>query len=178
MLVKCQLCGAQLDKKDAVRFEDKNYHAYCAQEMEYKIKIYGYVAQLFKFKNERKTGPVIMSQLKNFMEKYEYKELCSPLKLINKSFPPVFLIYAEKDIFCSGQAELLAEKLKKKDVYYEKFYSTSPFINHCFSLEWKNKPAELVMTLQESFLEKVKKGELPKKLSDTMTTIKEGKTKK
>jgi hypothetical protein len=34
------------------------------------------------------------------------------------------------------------------------------------------------MTLQESFLEKVKKGELPKKLSDTMTTIKEGKTKK
>lgn len=112
------------------------------------------------------------------LEKYEYKELCSPLKLINKSFPPVFLIYAKKDIFCSGQAELLAEKLKKKDIYYEKFYSTSPFINHCFSLEWKNKPAELVMTLQESFLEKVKKGELPKKLSDTMTTIKEGKAKK
>lgn len=107
-------------------------------------------------------------------EKYEYKDLCSPLKLINKSFPPVFLIYAEKDIFCSGQAELLAEKLKKKDIYYEKFYSTSPFINHCFSLEWKNKPAELVMTLQESFLERIKKGELPKKLSDTMTTIKEG----
>ena len=72
MLVKCQLCGAQLDKKDVVRFEEKNYHAHCAEEMNFKMKIYSYVAHLFKFKNERKPGPVIMSQLKNFMEKYQY----------------------------------------------------------------------------------------------------------
>ena len=111
---------------------------------------------------------------KEEIDNYEYREFCSPLKLVNKSFPPTFLIYAEKDIFCSGQAELLAEKLKEKDVYFEKFYSTSPFINHCFSLEWKNKPAELVMTLQESFLEKVKRGELPKKLSKATSTIIDG----
>lgn len=72
MLVKCHLCGQQLDKKDAVRFEDKNYHSQCKREVEFKLKIYAYVAKIFKFKNERKPGPVIMSQLKNFMEKYGY----------------------------------------------------------------------------------------------------------
>lgn len=108
---------------------------------------------------------------KEDVENYQYKDLCSPLKLLNKKFPPTFLIYAEKDIFCSGQAELLAEKLKEKDIYFEKFYSTSPFINHCFSLDWKSKSTELVMTLQEGFLEKVKKGNLPRKKSKTMTTM-------
>ncbi len=102
---------------------------------------------------------------KNEIDSYEFRNFCSPLSLVNRSFPPSFLIYAEKDIFCAGQAELFAEKLESKDVYYEKFYSTSPFINHCFSLEWKNKPAEIAMVLQEKFLEKIKKGELPKKLS-------------
>ena len=111
---------------------------------------------------------------KEEIDNYEYKDLCSPLKLINKSFPSTFLIYAEKDIFCSGQAEQLSAKLIEKDIYFEKFYSTSPFINHCFSLEWKNKPAELVMTLQESFLEKVKRGELPKKLSKSTSIIIDG----
>ena len=57
---------------------------------------------------------------KEEIDNYEYKDLCSPLKLINKSFPPVFLIYAEKDIFCAGQAELLSAKLTEKDIYFEK----------------------------------------------------------
>lgn len=111
---------------------------------------------------------------KEEIDSYEYKDLCSPLKLINKSFPPTFLIYAEKDIFCAGQAEQLSAKLTEKDIYFEKFYSTSPFINHCFSLEWKNKSAELAMTLQESFLEKVKRGELPKKFSKATSNIIDG----
>ena len=108
---------------------------------------------------------------KEDIENYKYKKFCSPLKLVNRSFPPTFLIYAEKDIFCAGQAELFEKKLIEKDIYFEKFYSTSPFVNHCFSLEWKNKSSELVMTLQESFLEKVKKGVLPRKRSKTMTTM-------
>lgn len=102
---------------------------------------------------------------KTEIENYEFKNFCSPLSLVTKSFPPTFLIYAEKDIFCAGQAEMLADKFESKDIYFEKFYSTSPFINHCFSLEWKNKPAEIAMVLQEKFLEKIKQGSLPKKLS-------------
>lgn len=98
-------------------------------------------------------------------ENYEFKKLCSPLTLLNKSFPPSFLIYAEKDIFCAGQAESLAEKLTEKDVYFETYYSTSPFVNHCFSLELKKKPSEIALALQEKFLEKIKSGELPRKLS-------------
>lgn len=101
------------------------------------------------------------------IDSYEFKNHCSPLSLMNKSFPPTFLIYAEKDIFCAGQAEKFAEKLKSKDIYFDEVFSTSPFVNHCFSLEWKTKPAELAMSKQESFLEKIKKGELPKKLSQS-----------
>lgn len=100
------------------------------------------------------------------VDSYEFKDFCSPLTLVTKSFPPTFLIYAEKDIFCAGQAEMLADKLENKDIYFEKFYSTSAFVNHCFSLEWKNKTAEAAMELQEKFLEKIKKGNLPKRLSE------------
>ena len=108
---------------------------------------------------------------KENLEEYEFKKLCSPLELVNKRFPPTFLIYAEKDIFCAGQAEILAEKLSEKDIYFEKFFSTSPFVNHCFSLDLKNKSSELVMALQEGFLEKIKKGRMPRKMSKASSQI-------
>lgn len=102
---------------------------------------------------------------KDELDSYELRNFCSPLSLVTKSFPPTFLIYAEKDIFCAGQAEMLAEKFENKDIYFEKFFSTSPFVNHCFSLELKKKPSETAMALQESFLNKLKNNELPRKLS-------------
>lgn len=117
------------------------------------------------FKLNDKIFQSVTGMKKSDIDSYEFRNLCSPLSLVNKSFPPTFLIYAEKDIFCAGQAELFAEKLKSKDIYFETFYSSSPFVNHCFSLELKRKPAEIAMLLQEKFLERVKSGELPKKLS-------------
>lgn len=102
---------------------------------------------------------------------YEYKDTCSPLKMVNKKFPPTFLIYAKKDVFCAGQAEKLEKKFIEKNIYYESFYSTSPFLNHCFSLEWKNKSTEKVMDLQSLFLEKIKNGELPKTQAETTICV-------
>lgn len=112
---------------------------------------------------------------KKDVEDYGFKKLCSPLELINKRFPQTFLIYAEKDVFCAGQAERLSEKLEEKDIYFEKFYSTSPFVNHCFSLDLKNKTAARAMRLQEEFLIKIKRGKLPKKLSKARLIVNESK---
>ena len=110
---------------------------------------------------------------KEDVDEYQYKDCCSPLNFINKLFPPSFIIYAEKDLFCAGQAEKLMEKLEKKDVYYECFGSTSPLVNHCFSLEWKSKQAQRANFLQAEFLKKVKTGKICKKLSCAKMRINE-----
>ena len=81
--------------------------------------------------------------------------------------------YAEKDIFCAGQTERFAKKLDEKDVYYESFCSKSPFVNHCFSLEWKSKQAQRANILQSLFLRKIKEGMIDKKQSESIYLIRE-----
>lgn len=110
---------------------------------------------------------------KEEVEHYKYKDCCSPLSIINRSFPPTYIIYAEKDVFCSGQAERLIKKFDEKGIYFESYQSTSLFANHCFSLEWKGKAAERANFLQAKFLEKVKNGELPRHQSETTVCVHE-----
>lgn len=71
-MVKCYYCQQSVDKDIAIRFEEKNFHNSCCQEYIDRKEIYKYVAHLFGFKNENKPGPVIISQLKTFKEKYSY----------------------------------------------------------------------------------------------------------
>lgn len=110
---------------------------------------------------------------KEEVEQYKYKDYCSPLAFVSKKFPPTFIIYSEKDVLCMGQAERLIKKLNEKDVYYESFGSESPFVNHCFSLEWKSKQAQRANYLQSLFLKKIKKGEVPKRMSGAGKVITE-----
>ena len=110
---------------------------------------------------------------KDQVDKYKYKDYCSPLEFITNKFPPTFLIYAEKDIFCAGQTERFAKNLEEKDIYYESFCSKSPFINHCFSLEWKSKQAQRANILQSMFLRKIKEGSIDKKQSESIYLIRE-----
>ncbi len=110
---------------------------------------------------------------KDELNNYEYKDYCSPIALINKRFPPAFLMFSEKDIFCAGQSELLYKKLKEKDIYCERVYSKAPFDNHCFPLEWKNKSAERAREFQFLFLDKIKRGKIKRKLSKAEKIINE-----
>lgn len=71
-LVKCAFCGETVDKDVTIRHEDKNFHENCVEEHKAKKEIYAYVAQVFKFKSVNRPGPKIISQLKNFREKYGY----------------------------------------------------------------------------------------------------------
>lgn len=82
-LVKCHYCQKMVDKDIAERFEEKNFHKECCEEYKDRKAIFKYVAHLFGFKNESKPGPVIISQLKNFMLKnphYTYKGILNALK--------------------------------------------------------------------------------------------------
>lgn len=93
---------------------------------------------------------------KQDVQSYEFKDYCSPLGLVNEKFPATFVIFSKKDIFCAGQAEELIKRFREKNIYYESYHSTSPFLNHCFSLDWKNKATKDVMDKQSEFLEKIK----------------------
>lgn len=104
-------------------------------------------------------------------ENYEYKDYLSPLEFINSDFVPAFLIYAEKDILCRGQTEILLQKLEENDVYYESYHSKSIFQNHCFSLSWTSEAAKEANLLLLSFLRKVKKGTLPTRQSESRVKI-------
>lgn len=104
---------------------------------------------------------------------YKYKDMCSPLPFINENFPSTFIIYAQKDIFCGGQAEFMIEALEKHDIYYESYYSTSHKRNHCFSLEWTSREAKEVNALIKDFTGKMINGTLPHRQSETDILIRE-----
>lgn len=71
-IVNCFYCKEAVDRDCTVRFEDKNFHEECLKEYQDKREIYKYVARLFKFKSETRPGPLIISQLKTFKEKYPH----------------------------------------------------------------------------------------------------------
>ena len=97
---------------------------------------------------------------------FKMKKYCSPLEFMTKRFPPTFLIYAKKDIFCKGQEELLINKLKQLDIYYESYNTKSLFRNHCFSLDFSTKEAKEANGLLQNFVLKFANNSLPKHLSD------------
>ncbi len=100
------------------------------------------------------------------IHEYKHKDFVSPTKYINTRFPPAFLIYCEKDIFCKGQTEHVIDVLNKKDVYYESYHTSSILRNHCFSLEWKSKEAKEANAMLKDFLLRFKNGELPRHVSE------------
>lgn len=61
-------------------------------------------------------------------------DILVPSKLMNKDFPQCLLIYAEKDMFCKGQTELLIEQMKPFNIKIETFGSQKLTDNHCYCL--------------------------------------------
>ncbi len=104
---------------------------------------------------------------------YKYKDMLTPLPFINENFPPTFIVYAKKDIFCSGQADSLIEKFEENDIYYESYHSVSIKRNHCFSLEWTSTEAKEANRLMKLFVEKMMGETMPHKLSEAPYLIRE-----
>ena len=115
------------------------------------IKLFGVIPQTagmilnFKLKND-------LSNLKD----YEYYEYMSPSRFVNDKWCPVFISWAEDDLFCKGQGEAMSSALKAsiKEVYT---YSVKGLLNnHCYHLFLKsNKYAGECMQKSVEFIEKM-----------------------
>lgn len=125
--------------------------------------------QIFRL-NEKLMQSYLGLSVKDLHE-YKHREYVSPLKFINTKFPPAFLIYCEKDIFCKGQTEHVINVLNQKDIYYESYHTSSLLRNHCFSLEWKSKEANEANEMLKDFLFRFKEGMLPCHLSSASERI-------
>lgn len=71
-MVRCAFCQNLVDKDEAIRHNEKNFHKICYDDYLSRKEVIKYVAKLFGFKNEEKPGPKINSQLKTFTTKYPF----------------------------------------------------------------------------------------------------------
>jgi hypothetical protein len=69
--VKCNLCGAQVEKLEGVNYKDKWYHHHCHDLVLDKEELMTYICRVFGLKAP---GPKVYSQRKNFIEKYGYTD--------------------------------------------------------------------------------------------------------
>ncbi len=95
---------------------------------------------------------------------YFYKDLCAPTAYVNADYPPCFIVYSKKDIFCAGQAERFISALENKNIYFESYRSEALLANHCFPLNWKGKNATLANAMTVDFVNRFIGGNLPKRL--------------
>lgn len=69
MIVKCSYCSENVDKKDTVRYKDKNFHRDCQILQQQKDELCEYICKLFGLK---KPGALVYTQIKNYITNYSY----------------------------------------------------------------------------------------------------------
>jgi len=116
------------------------------------IKLFGVIPQtagmILNFK--------LKSDLSNLQE-YEFYEYMSPSKFVNSNWCPVFISWAEDDIFCKGQGEAMTDALKKNIENVSTYSAKGILNNHCYHLFLKsNKYAEECMRKSVDFINEVK----------------------
>lgn len=116
------------------------------------IKLFGVIPQtagmILNFK--------LKSDLSNLQE-YEFYEYMSPSKFVNSNWCPVFISWAEDDIFCKGQGEAMTDALKKNIENVTTYSAKGILNNHCYHLFLKsNKYAEECMRKSVDFINEVK----------------------
>lgn len=115
------------------------------------IKLFGVIPQtagmILNFK--------LKSDLSNLSE-YEFYDCMSPSKFVNEKWCPVFISWAEDDIFCKGQGEAMTAALKK-NIENVSTYSVKGLLNnHCYHLFLKsNKYAEECMQKSVDFIKEM-----------------------
>lgn len=94
---------------------------------------------------------------------HDINTIANPIDFVSSTFPPTFVSYSKHDIFCKGQGELLIEKLKENNVYYEEFMAKRWYNNHCFPVNGTTKEALENDRLTEDFLKRFLEAELMQK---------------
>lgn len=88
-------------------------------------------------------------------DKYEYRDYCEPVRHITPAFPPTYVMYSDKDLFCVNQGPSLIKKLEEVGVYYEYYASLKATSNHCFPLQWRGEDAAAANQIMLSFLDRL-----------------------
>ncbi|MBE6752395.1 MAG: alpha/beta hydrolase [Ruminococcaceae bacterium] len=112
------------------------------------IKLFGVIPQtagmILNFK--------LKSDLSNLNE-YEFYDCMSPSKFVNDKWCPVFISWAEDDIFCKGQGEAMSNALKSHIDDVSTYSVKGILNNHCYHLFLKsNKYAEECMRKSVDFI--------------------------
>ena len=123
------------------------------------IKLFGVIPQaaemILNFK--------LKSDLSNLNE-YEFYDCMSPSKFVNSKWCPVFISWAEDDIFCKGQGETMSNALKIHIDDVSTYSVKGILNNHCYHLFLKsNKYAEECMGKSVDFINRISRKELQTK---------------
>ncbi|MCH5158144.1 MAG: alpha/beta hydrolase [Clostridiales bacterium] len=102
----------------------------------------------------------ITGGIMNGFFKDEYSGRCMPTDFIDGGFPPTFLVYSERDVFCRGQGEALIKKLNCCGVYNECYKARHAYSNHCFCLFWRGEDAHAANELMRSFVKRLSGGKI------------------
>lgn len=100
-------------------------------------------------------GITLNEDLSNIKD-YEYLDYLAPVNFVNENWCPCFIVYSDKDIFCSGMAEGLIEKLNEKEIPLETYHTTKLADNHCFHLNWFTKESKKCFEKAIPWLEEIK----------------------
>lgn len=87
--------------------------------------------------------------------RYKYKDVCMPSKFITDKYPPTFVIYSPRDMFCKGQGVAMIDRLNEAGVYCESYAARHNSSNHCFSLTWRGEDAVAANELMMSFAKRL-----------------------
>ncbi len=116
------------------------------------IKLFGVIPQT--------AGMILNFKLKNDLsnlKEYEFYDYMSPSKFVNSNWCPVFISWAEDDVFCKGQGEAMTEALKKNIENVSTYSAKGILNNHCYHLFLKsNKYAEECMRKSVDFINELK----------------------
>ncbi|MCH5351744.1 MAG: alpha/beta hydrolase [Clostridiales bacterium] len=90
----------------------------------------------------------------------DYSGRCMPTDFIDGNFPPTFLVFSERDVFCKGQGEAMQKKLLDCGVYTESYKARHAYSNHCFCLFWRGEDASAANELMRSFVRRLSCGKI------------------
>lgn len=85
---------------------------------------------------------------------------CMPTDFIDPNFPPTFLVYSDRDVFCKGQGEAMRRALCDCGVYTEYYKARHFYSNHCFCLLWRGEDASAANELMRSFARRLSSGKI------------------
>lgn len=107
------------------------------------------------------------------LKEYRFFEELSPTNFVNSDWCPSFLVMSDKDLFCAGHGEILAEKLRNAGVEVETFAAHKITQNHCFHMDFGKKISKECFRRAFEFMDARLKDSAETAESETTTAVAE-----